>query len=109
MPCLFNIVPEALINPPCSLKLREGVVAAACDEPCRMPNEQVLCGQPCGMWEAACDGVAVHQACLYTSMFSSASGRAIPSLQVANHIVDCIAIRVIFASFHSPSPSSNFK
>ena len=28
---------------------------------------------------------------------------AIPSLQVASHIVDCIAIRVIFTSFHPPS------
>jgi len=74
----FNILLEALVNSLCSLKLREEVMAAACDEQCRMPNEQFLCGQPCGMWEAAGDGVAAHQACLHTCIFSSASGGGYP-------------------------------
>lgn len=70
----FNIFLEALVNPPCSLEWREEAIAAACDEQCRMPNEQFLCEQPCGMWEAAGDGVVAHQACLHTCMFSSALG-----------------------------------
>jgi len=34
---------------------------------------------------------------------------AIPSLQVANHIVDFIAIRVVSTSFHFPGPLATSK